>query len=68
MKDRKTKEPIDNKDFVERMFKKGVLMASGGVGARIFPPFIISKELMDTGLDILESTIKEIDNESRRAV
>jgi len=68
VKDRKTKEPIDNKDFVERMFKKGVLMASGGVGARIFPPFIISKELMDTGLDILESTIKEIDNESRRAV
>jgi len=45
VKDRKTKEPIDNKDFVERMFKKGVLMASGGVGARIFPPFIISKEL-----------------------
>jgi len=41
-------------------------MVSGGVGVRIFPPFIISKELMDTGLDILESTIKEIDNESWR--
>jgi len=63
VKNRKTKEPIDSKEFIGRMFKKGVLMVSGGVGVRIFPPLIISKEIMDAGLEILESTIKEINEE-----
>jgi 4-aminobutyrate aminotransferase len=63
VKNRKTKEPIDSKEFIGRMFKKGVLMVSGGVGVRIFPPLIISKELMDAGIEILESTIKEINEE-----
>ena len=63
VKDRETKEPIDSKYFVEKMFKKGVLMVSGGMGVRIFPPLIISKEMMDSGLEILESTIKEVNEE-----
>jgi len=63
VKNRKTKEPIDGKEFIGRMFKKGVLMVSGGVGVRIFPPLIISKEIMDAGMEILESTIKEINEE-----
>ena len=63
VKNRKTKEPIDSKEFIGRMFKKGVLMVSGGVGVRIFPPLIISKEIMDAGIEILESTIKEINEE-----
>jgi 4-aminobutyrate aminotransferase len=63
VKNRKTKEPIDSKEFIGRMFRKGVLMVSGGVGVRIFPPLIISKEIMDAGLEILESTIKEINEE-----
>lgn len=63
VKNRKTKEPIDSKDFVGRMFRKGVLMVSGGVGVRVFPPLIISKNLMDTGIEILESTIKEVNKE-----
>jgi 4-aminobutyrate aminotransferase-like enzyme len=29
----------------------------------IFPPLIISKEIMDAGIEILESTIKEINEE-----
>jgi len=48
---------------VEKMFRKGVLMVSGGMGVRIFPPLIISKEMMDSGLEILESTIKEVNEE-----
>jgi 4-aminobutyrate aminotransferase len=63
VKNRETKEPIDSKEFIGRMFKKGVLMVSGGVGVRIFPPLIISKEIMDAGIEILESTIKEINEE-----
>ncbi|GAJ15127.1 unnamed protein product, partial [marine sediment metagenome] len=63
VKNRKTKEPIDSKDFIARMFRKGVLMVSGGVGVRVFPPLIISKDLMDTGIEILESTIKEVNKE-----
>jgi len=63
VKDRETKEPIDSKYFVEKMFRKGVLMVSGGMGVRIFPPLIISKEMMDSGLEILESTIKEVNEE-----
>jgi len=66
VKDRKTKEPIDSKYFVGKMFEKGVLMVSGGVGVRICPPLIISKEMMDTGLEILESTINEVNNEQKK--
>ena len=42
-------------------------MVSGGVGVRIFPPLIISKDLMDTGIEILESTIKDVNEEYRKA-
>lgn len=63
VKNRKTKEPIDSKEFIGRMFRKGVLMVSGGVGVRIMPPLIIPKEMMDSGLEILESTIKEVNKE-----
>jgi len=66
VKDRKTKEPIDGKEFTGRMFRKGVLMVSGGVGVRIFPPLNIPKEMMDSSLDILESTIKEVNEEYRK--
>jgi 4-aminobutyrate aminotransferase len=59
VKDRRTKEPLDGKDFVGRLFRKGVLAVTGGAGIRIFPPLVIEKEMLDTSLDILESTIRE---------
>ncbi len=65
VKDRKTKEPIDSKDFIGRMFRKGVLMVSGGVGVRIMPPLIISKEMMDSAIGIFESTVDEVNKECR---
>ena len=67
VKDRETKEPIDSKYFVEKMFRKGVLMVSGGMGVRIFPPLIISKEMMNSGLDIFESTIMEVNEELHKS-
>ena len=63
--DRKTKEPLNSKDVIGRLFRRGVLAVSGGEGIRIFPPLIISKEMMDTGLEILESTIRELNEELR---
>jgi len=66
VKDRKTKEPISSKEVVGRLFRKGVLAVSGGVGIRIFPPLVISKEILDTSLCILESTIKEVTEEYHR--
>ena len=65
VKNRKTKEPIpDVKEFIARMFKKGVLMVSGGISSvRIFPPLVIPEEFMDTGLEIFESVVREMDKE-----
>jgi 4-aminobutyrate aminotransferase len=59
VKDRRTKEPLDGKDFVGRLFRKGILAVTGGSGIRIFPPLVIEKEMLDTSLEILESTIRE---------
>jgi 4-aminobutyrate aminotransferase-like enzyme len=67
VKDPQTKEPIDSKWFTGKMHKKGVLMVSGGVGVRICPPLVISKEMMEQELDILESVIKEVSAEIHRA-
>jgi 4-aminobutyrate aminotransferase len=66
VKDRHTKEPLDGKEFVGRLFRKGVLAVTGGTGIRIFPPLIISKQMLATSLDILESTIQEVSRKSRR--
>jgi 4-aminobutyrate aminotransferase len=65
VKDRETKEPIDGKDFVGRLFRKGIVAVTGGAGIRIFPPLNIEKEILDTSLEILESTIKEVSKELR---
>jgi 4-aminobutyrate aminotransferase-like enzyme len=63
VKDPNAKDPIDLKDFVNRLFTKGIVAVTGGVGIRIFPPLIIQKELLETSLDILESTINEVNKE-----
>ncbi|UCC32889.1 MAG: aminotransferase class III-fold pyridoxal phosphate-dependent enzyme, partial [Candidatus Bathyarchaeota archaeon] len=64
VKNRKTKEPASTaaKDIIEKMFKSGVVMVTGGVSSvRIAPPLVIPKELMDTGLEIFESAIEQVD-------
>jgi 4-aminobutyrate aminotransferase len=63
VRNRKTKEPAPGKEFIARMFKKGVLMVTGGFAVRIFPPLVISRELMDSSLDIFEDVVKEFDKE-----
>ena len=63
VKDRTTKEPIDSKEIVNRLFRKGLLTVSGGFGVRIFPPLNIEKKLLDTSINIFEEVIDEINNE-----
>jgi 4-aminobutyrate aminotransferase-like enzyme len=45
------------------MFKKGILAVTGGFAVRIFPPLVISRELMDSSLDVFEDVMKEFDKE-----
>ncbi|UCE44363.1 MAG: aminotransferase class III-fold pyridoxal phosphate-dependent enzyme, partial [Candidatus Bathyarchaeota archaeon] len=62
----KTKEPIPDaaKHLIEKMFKSGVIMVTGGASSvRIVPPLVIPKELIDTGLEIFESVVKQVDKE-----
>ncbi len=66
VKDRRTREPIpEARDKVlYRAFEKGLLiLGSGLTSIRIMPPLVITKELMDEGLEILESAIAEIEEE-----
>lgn len=57
------KEPasVEAKELVTRAWKRGVLMITGGMSTvRMAPPLIISKELVDKGLEISEATAREI--------
>jgi len=45
------------------MFRKGVLAVTGGFAVRIFPPLVISRELMDSSLDIFEGVMKQFDKD-----
>jgi 4-aminobutyrate aminotransferase len=62
VKDRRTKEPAckERDEMEEQCFKRGlVVIGCGKSGMRIIPPLNISIELMDAGLEVLESAIKE---------
>ncbi len=68
VKSKDTKEPAAKEAaaVIERAFKRGLLVIGAGVSVvRIAPPLTIEEELLDRGLDILESVIKEVDREAR---
>lgn len=70
VKDLKTKEPAsaEAKELITRAWKRGVLMITGGMSTvRMAPPLIISRELVDKGLEIFESTAKEIAHEKLKS-
>ncbi|MHA1209596.1 MAG: 4-aminobutyrate--2-oxoglutarate transaminase [Candidatus Freyarchaeota archaeon] len=64
VRDRKTKEPADEetKKIVEGCLRKGLLTLRCGVYdnvIRILVPLTIEEELLNTGLDILDESLKE---------
>lgn len=66
VRDRNTKEPLDITQLQSRCYRKGLLTLTAGTYGnvmRIAPPLIISKEFMDTGLNIFEGCVAEMEAE-----
>jgi 4-aminobutyrate aminotransferase len=68
VKDPKTKESGDSEahDIMMKSFRRGLAMITAGHSTlRIAPPLIITRELVDSGLDILEGAVKEVAKSSK---
>jgi len=64
VKDRDTKEPASEErdEIMHRAWKKGLVLIGAGESAlRIAPPLTITRELVDTALDIIIETMKEVE-------
>lgn len=63
-KDSKTPAPELAKEIITRCWKRGVLIITCGVSTlRIAPPLIITRELVDSAMEIVEDVIKEVGKE-----
>jgi 4-aminobutyrate aminotransferase len=63
VKDRETKEPASDEvlDIMNKCFKRGLAVINAGKSTmRFTPPLIITKELIDAGLDVFESAVKDV--------
>ncbi|MFA5139321.1 MAG: acetyl ornithine aminotransferase family protein [Elusimicrobiota bacterium] len=63
VKDRATKEPAKNlvHDLTQRAFRKGLLLLSCGESVvRLAPPLVVDEYDVDTGLRLLDETLKEL--------
>ena len=61
-----TKKPAKEKatEIMMRSWKRGIALITCGVSTlRVAPPIIITRELVDAALDIVEDVIKEVDKE-----
>jgi len=66
VEDKDTKKPAGEKakEIMLRCWKRGIAIITCGVSTlRIAPPLIITRELVDAGMDIVEDVIKEVDKE-----
>jgi 4-aminobutyrate aminotransferase len=64
--DRRTKEPaIRARDKIELMaFKRGLIILGCGTSAiRYIPPLTITERMLDTGIEILGGTIRDVSRE-----
>jgi 4-aminobutyrate aminotransferase len=63
VKDRETKEPASDEviEVMIKCFKRGLAIITAGKSTmRFAPPLIITKELIDAGLDVFEGAVKEV--------
>jgi len=63
VKDPETKEPAaqESLDVMNKCFKRGlVIITAGKCTMRISPPLIITRETIDTGLELFEGAVKEV--------
>lgn len=66
VKDRETKEPAPDEtlDIVNKCFKRGLAIITAGKSTiRIVPPLIITKDLIDAGLDVFEGAVKDVSSQ-----
>lgn len=66
VEDKKSKKPASEKanEIMMRTWRRGIaLITCGKSTIRIAPPLVITRELVDSALDILTSTIKEVEKE-----
>jgi 4-aminobutyrate aminotransferase len=63
-KDSKKSAPEKAGEIMKRSWKRGVnVITCGASTIRIAPPLIITRELVDAGLEIIEDTIREVEKE-----
>lgn len=68
VKDKKMKEPAakEAKSIITRSWKKGIVVIMAGDSTlRIAPPLVITRELVDTGVDIIERGIRETERQMK---
>ncbi len=66
VEDKASKKPAPQKaaEIMTRSWKRGVAVITCGKSTiRIVPPLIITRELVDAGLDIIEDTIKQVEKQ-----
>ncbi len=66
VEDKKTKKPAGDKtkEIMMRCWKRGIAMITCGASTiRIAPPLIITRELVDAGMEIIEDITKEVEKE-----
>jgi len=66
VEDKASKKPAPEKarDTMTQSWKRGVAVITCGKSTvRIVPPLIITRELVDAGLDIIEDTIKQVEKQ-----
>jgi len=67
VEDKESKKPAPQKasEIMTRSWKRGINVITCGVSTiRVAPPLIITRELVDAALDIIESVTKEVEKES----
>jgi 4-aminobutyrate aminotransferase len=63
-KRRKKPAPEKVKEIMMRSWKRGVAVITCGTSTiRIAPPLVITRDLVDSALDIIEDTVKEVEKE-----
>jgi len=65
VKDQETKEPAidETKQINTKCFKRGLALIVNEATIRIAPPLIITRDLIDAGLDIFEGAVKEVSSQ-----
>jgi len=68
VKDRETKEPgiKEAKEIALSTWRRGVTVLTCGISTiRLFPPLTITRDLVESGLEILEGSIQEVEKEMK---